>query len=80
MARRKTARPKITSVSFRANTPVSSNSKYEHIHVEATAAVGPGESPEKVLDGLKEFVATELRIAKEGERPQPVDARRRFRV
>lgn len=55
---------KITSVSFRANCITDANKKFEHIHVEATASVDSDEDPREVLDGLKEFVASELRAAK----------------
>ena len=37
-------------------------------------------SPIPGLDGLKEFVAEELKVAKEGERPLPAETRRKFRV
>lgn len=67
---------KITSVSFRSN--IALDSKFNHIHIEASADVPAGERPETVVDQLKTFVARELKRAKEGVvPPQPVG---RFRV
>ena len=68
----------IKTVTFRANTPITD--KYQHVHVEVSADVPPGEQPGDVLDMLKEFVARELKIAKEGEPMPAFSTRRRFRV
>lgn len=74
--KKKPAALKITSVSFHANAQM--DGKYQHVHIEATAGVGPGENPSDVLDGLKDFVAAELRRAKGEEKI--VTTPGRFRV
>ena len=68
----------ITSVTFRANCLADPNQKYNHIHVEATAAVQGNDNPSDTLNALKEWVASELRIAK-GE-VRKVETPGRFRV
>lgn len=55
---------KITSVSFRSSVQLK---PFQHVHVEATAQVLPGQTADRVLDLLKTFVANELRRAKEGD-------------
>lgn len=67
---------RIKSVSFRANT--SLDSKFNHIHIEASADVPLNERPEAVLDALKKFVAKELKFAKEGQ--VETAPARRFRI
>lgn len=76
MARKK--RFTIKSVSFRSN--VNIDGKYNHAHVEASADVPSGVNPQLVLDELKDFVAQELRRAKEGEPVPVVKTSGRFRV
>jgi hypothetical protein len=66
---------RIKTVTFRSSTQIKS---FQHVHIEACADVPEGESAEATLDTLKDFVAKELRRAKEGEvPPEPVG---RFRV
>lgn len=52
------AATRITSVSVKANTAYGS--RFQHIHVEATANVGPNQTPEEVVADLKVFVAQQL--------------------
>lgn len=77
MPKRSAPKYKIKSVSFRSNFAV--DGKYNHIHVEACADVPVGVNPQAVLDELKDFVANELRRAKEGE-PVVQNPSGRFRV
>jgi len=65
---------KIKSISFRSCVSIAS---YQTVHIEASADVTPGQTTKQVLDDLKEFVKTELRLAKDGRRV-PIDGR--FRV
>ena len=75
---RKVKKYTIKSVSFRGNVAV--DGKFNHVHVEAAADVPAGANPQAVLDELKEFVAAELRRAKEGEPVQVQRPSGRFRV
>jgi hypothetical protein len=56
----------IKSVSFKANCSVEG--RFNHVHIEAAADVPIGVSPRAVLEDLKEFVATELKRAKDGDK------------
>lgn len=61
---------KITSVTFRSSVP--GDQRFQHLHIEASASVGPNDDPSAVLDGVKMFVARELKRAKTGRvEPQP---------
>jgi hypothetical protein len=53
---------KITSVSFRANGPTEGK-PFSHVHVEATAQVGPSETPSSVMERLRSFVIAELSLS-----------------
>lgn len=74
--RRAVKPPTITSVSFRSSVP--GPDRFQHLHVEATASVPPGEDAEAVLDGVKDFVARQLVRAKRGEVAAPVPVEGRF--
>lgn len=39
---------------------------YQSLHIEASADVLPGQTPDQVLEALKDFVATELVKARDG--------------
>jgi hypothetical protein len=67
---------KIKSVTFRSSIPTGT--KFQHLHVEASADVPAGANPSAVLDGVKAFVARELVRARDGEKPKPVARPGRF--
>lgn len=72
---RQTKKLRVKSVTFRSSVQLKS---FQHAHIEASADVPEGVNPSVVVEFLKEFVANELRVAKEGEvRPEPAG---RFRV
>ena len=73
MARKNAAR--VDRVSFRSSIEVG---PYQHVHVEASAAVPAHQNPSDVVDELKVFVAAELKAAKEGRTPT-AKAAARFR-
>lgn len=56
----------IDRVTFRSSIQIK---QFQHVHVEAGAAVPEGADPSAVLHRVKQFVAAELRRAKEGDRP-----------
>jgi len=68
-------RGQISSVTFRSCIQLA---PFQHAHVEACATVLPGQNPQSILDSVKDFVAEELRRAKEGE-PPAKQTRRSFR-
>lgn len=68
-------RVKITQVTFRSMVMVG---KFQTVHIEASAQVGAGESPSEVLAGVKQFVAAELRRARDGVRQKPVPVQGKF--
>lgn len=75
MARRKSNEEiVIKTVSFRGNIAVGEERSFQHVHVEATADVPKGDDPTRVLEALKEFVARELKVARHGASPRPVQA------
>jgi predicted RNase H-like HicB family nuclease len=53
---------KIKTVTYRTNAQVE---PYVHRHVEATAEVARGESPEEALEALKEWVEGQLYVTLE---------------
>jgi len=69
----KASETRIKSVSFRSCVTIA---QFRTVHIEASADVPVGVDPTKVVEDLKNFVASELKIAKDGE-VRPV--RRRFR-
>jgi hypothetical protein len=68
----------IKSVSFRGNIATSIQNRFQHVHIEAAADVLPDQSPREVLDFLQEFVARELKRARDGETAPPVPRSSRF--
>lgn len=54
----------ITTLSFRANGPAP-GTPYSHVHVEATARVDPGQSPDDVMDGLRSYVLAQLVLSQQ---------------
>lgn len=67
---------RIDRVTFRSSVQIRD---FQHAHVEASATVPPGVTPEDALDKVKRFVAKELLIAKEGRVRQPVQPEGSFR-
>jgi hypothetical protein len=66
----------ITSVTFR--TSVQGADRFQHYHIEATAAVAPDDNPSDVLAHLKRFVAQELKVAQTGRREEVPPPEGRF--
>lgn len=69
---------KIKTVSFRSCVQLQ---PFQHAHIEVTAEVQVGQSPEGVLDALKCWVADELKTVRDGKEVSRVVVERegRFR-
>lgn len=50
---------RLLTVTFRANGP-SKNATFNHVHVEATAAVTPGDDPERTFEDVRTWVLDKL--------------------
>lgn len=59
---------RIKEVSFRSNVELK---PYMHSHIEVKLEVAAGQDPKEALEFAKDWVAEQLKVAKEGDR-QPV--------